>query len=128
MAEGGEGPKIPHIEWKGSKSPEQVADLNKASPAGAEFLQRGESNRNALLAGIDRGLINITRVKCLAIISDTKKGDLAEADTRIDAVIRGTHPKEMISILHGVNEIIRVTDPVRYAAMAEAFLSLTDNY
>ncbi len=126
MPKRGEGPKGPT--WKGSKSPEEVARLNEKGAEELGLPKRGEANRDALLSGIDKELIAITRGKAEAILAASTDMDRDEADTIFDTYIKNNHPTTMISVIHGATEEVRKVNPVGYAAMATAFLALTEDY
>jgi hypothetical protein len=123
----GEGPKGPV--WKNPQSPEEIARRNEESAQnlGIDMEAKGIANRDLLLAGINKEIIAITRKKAEAILAATTKVDSAQAEKLLDSMIKNNHPKAMITVIHGTNEEIRSANPIGYAAMAFAFLALTED-
>ena len=112
--------------WKGSKSPEEVQRLNQQTLKESGLANRGEENRKKLLEGIDSELIAITRRKSEIILQATNPVDRGQAEGMIDAIIKSRPPRVLIPLIHGASEEVRSVSPVTYAAMAFAFLALTN--
>lgn len=120
--------KIRRIEWKGALRPDEVAQRNNEEAERRGIARRGERNKDALLAGIDKALIQLGRRNAERIVQETAKDDLIQSEKMMDDVIRSYHPKKMIAILVGLDERSRIGDPILYAAMAQSFLALTEGY
>lgn len=129
--EDGSGEKpgdIPKIEWKGAVSPEEVARRNSTAAEGRGVERPGEKNRDALLAGLDREMIQLGRKKAVEVLAVTTRDERIQSEKMIDAMTNSQIPKYMISILVGLDERTRADDAIRYAAMAQALLNLTEGY
>jgi len=120
---GGEGPK--GFKWHNSRPPEEIANQN-AEIGAKRWLERAEKNRKKLLEGISANLIAVTREKAEKIISQIKAPHLTIAESMIDNIVRTQHPKEMISTLHSQPEEIEDAYAINTAAVAMAFLALTE--
>ena len=126
MPKRGEGPPNPSdIQWKGARSPEEIANLNKTAADNLGLSGRGEANRNALLAGIDKGIIGITRTKAAAVVALASDVTLIHAHNMVDTIIKSMHPKDMISRLHAIEFRPETKITPRDAAIALAFNGLT---
>ena len=73
-------------------------------------------------------MIEITRRKCEIIIRATAPEDRVQAEGMIDAMIKTHHPKHMVSILHEINPATKTGDLIGNAAIAFAFLAMTEGY
>ena len=123
MPKKGEGPK--GIEWKGTRTPEDIANLNKTAADNLGLSGRGEANRNALLAGIDKGIIGITQTKAATVVALASGDTLIQAHNMIDTIIKSMHPKDMISMLHAIEFTPETKITPREVAIALAFSALT---
>ncbi len=121
--------KLGHIGWKSNVDPSEIDQRNTEAARNLGIdPNRGERNRNTLLAGIDRSLIEITRRKSEIILGAIPAGDRVRAETMIDSILKTHHPKDLISILHAVDTSAPTTNAANHAAMALAFLALTEGY
>lgn len=114
-------------EWKSPRSSEEINRLNKAAAERLGLTKREENNRDALLEGIEPEVIAMARDQSENILAKTLPEDRREAERRIDDVIRNKHPKGMISYILSTPEEVRELYPVDSAAVALAFLTLTEN-
>jgi|GEM_PF-5580331 hypothetical protein len=121
---GGEGPKGPT--WKSFRSAEEIERLNAEAAKERGLIGGEDMRRDQLLAGIDKEQIMIARKKAEQILAVTTEVDRVQAEGLMETMANSNHPKDMIAIFHGMTEQARRFSSIEYAAMAMAFLSLTE--